>query len=668
MAETKNKQALIDVEYCFDRYFKENFAPILASTAKDLREKQQVEAQKIRQEVSSTMCPMMDTTTGGFPVHTMVADNLVSSGEWNKKKTEDLMIMANEKFFGNKDFMHDYQILVLSYRSALVGAIGKERYAQISKHSESGDLATDYVYNRWQRMMLELLARQRMPQSSLQYILEKGAGGSLIGMLANLETKRFQSSGDQEVEKLAEKLYHPSAGEKISSGALSFLIDFASTAGVGTAGTIGKVALGADAIAQMGLPFLSSDDGLTYEQAVSKEVFGDTSIISRYQSASKRVNPSRSENIHAINQCLSKKMKVQTVMSPIDNEIVKKKALEIRHACEGRGNLLYYISSLYEQKGIVYQKTASIPKWMKEKDDAGLFQSASYFTSLAMEMQEKNKKAVVIGKKQMSYQQVVQRGYDYAHALSMRKAEEKPMQEDGHVSYQASPVNSSPVQAESLSPKSAVSPNSISQKPMTTSLATHQEGLSSWGGMLEGVGLGGFGDIGKNLGYVLAMLPDMLIGLFTGKNKSFRMENCLLPIAAIFGGMFIRNPLLKMLLIGLGGANLLNKAGHEALGTIPEGQRQPREYRRYEDEPLNSRITDPAMKGNTLVANIDNVPSVITIESDMVLDAYYKGVLPLNVLSNAVLHEYDAQRDLLVRNTKLQKQEEVEQERTLCIR
>ena len=35
--------------------------------------------------------------------------------------------------------------------------------------------------------------------------------------------------------------------------------------------------------------------------------------------------------------------------------------------------------------------------------------------------------------------------------------------------------------------------------------------------------------------------------------------------------MFVKNPLLKMMLIGMGGANLLNKAGHEALANKREG-------------------------------------------------------------------------------------------------
>ena len=61
------------------------------------------------------------------------------------------------------------------------------------------------------------------------------------------------------------------------------------------------------------------------------------------------------------------------------------------------------------------------------------------------------------------------------------------------------------------------------------------------------------------------MLPDMIVGLFTGKTKSLNLSNSLLPVASILAGMFVRNPLLKTLLIGLGGMNLVNKVGHEAL-------------------------------------------------------------------------------------------------------
>ena len=81
-------------------------------------------------------------------------------------------------------------------------------------------------------------------------------------------------------------------------------------------------------------------------------------------------------------------------------------------------------------------------------------------------------------------------------------------------------------------------------------------------GCLTSFGLNGISDIGHNIGYVLAMLPDMLVGLFTGKTKSINLKDNMMPIASIVTGMFVKNPILKMILIGMGGLNLLNKAGH----------------------------------------------------------------------------------------------------------
>ena len=171
--------------------------------------------------------------------------------------------------------------------------------------------------------------------------------------------------------------------------------------------------------------------------------------------------------------------------------------------------------------------------------------------------------------------------------------------------------------------------------------------VSGWGEIFDSLGLNGFSDVGKNFGYVLAMLPDMMVGMFTGKSRNLKFGDNMMPIAAIFAGMFVRNPLLKMLLVGLGGANLLNKAGNEALENRDGMKSQPiRQYRKYDDEPLDLRVSQPVMKGNTLVVTIDHVPSVITI-NDEAVDAYYKGNLPLNTLTNAVLRKYDEQQRAL---------------------
>ena len=171
---------------------------------------------------------------------------------------------------------------------------------------------------------------------------------------------------------------------------------------------------------------------------------------------------------------------------------------------------------------------------------------------------------------------------------------------------------------------------------------TTANGNTGGGEDLLGIlGRSGMGDIAGNLGYGMAMLPDILLGVFTGKTQSLNIKDNLLPIASIVAGMFVRNPLLKMLLIGLGGANLLNKAGHEVLRERSEGEmntanRGAAQYRHYPDEPLNPRITNPVLQGNMLVATIDRVPCTIQL-SQTVTDAYRAGALPLNTLANAVL-------------------------------
>lgn len=194
----------------------------------------------------------------------------------------------------------------------------------------------------------------------------------------------------------------------------------------------------------------------------------------------------------------------------------------------------------------------------------------------------------------------------------------------------------------------------ISPEKNTPGGQTDQANMNGWSGLLGTLGLDGMSDITGNLGYVMAMLPDILLGAFTGKTQSLRFGDNLLPIASIVAGMFVRNPLLKMLLVGLGGMNLLNKAGHEALQGRAEGKlqavaRNDVQYRRYADEPLNPRIINPILQGSTLIATIDRVPYTIQL-TPTVADAYRNGALPLNTLANAVLAKSDQLRRIASQN------------------
>ena len=179
-----------------------------------------------------------------------------------------------------------------------------------------------------------------------------------------------------------------------------------------------------------------------------------------------------------------------------------------------------------------------------------------------------------------------------------------------------------------------------------------RDNSNGWDGLLKNFGLDGFGDIGNNLGYVIAMLPDILVGMFTGKTQSLGLKDNMMPIAAVLAGMFVKNPLLKMTLIGMGGANLLNKAGHEALANKQEGNESnvalgsntnAVRYKSYPDEPLNPRITNPVLQENCLVATIDKVPYTIQLP-EHVVGAYQAGALPLNTLANSILAKSDQMR------------------------
>lgn len=173
----------------------------------------------------------------------------------------------------------------------------------------------------------------------------------------------------------------------------------------------------------------------------------------------------------------------------------------------------------------------------------------------------------------------------------------------------------------------------------------NQGDYSGWNNLLGSMGLEGIDDTVNHLGVTLAMLPEMLLGIFTGRTKSIGMnKSTMLPLAAILSGSFIRNPFLKIPLMLWGGANLVNKMGQEAMKEyrhdVGNAQQAGVQFRKYEDEPLNERIKNPRIEGNVIVMDIDNVPRVVTLPNTTAA-AYQSGALPLNTLANAILAKSD---------------------------
>ena len=236
-----------------------------------------------------------------------------------------------------------------------------------------------------------------------------------------------------------------------------------------------------------------------------------------------------------------------------------------------------------------------------------------------------------------------------------KQEETEPVQKEPAIQEQP-PVEQMEPEPQAVPASEETAKKEVAQAPVqeTKETAPEQQAVpeksntGGWQGLLTGLGLNGIGDIGRNAGYILAMLPDILLGMFTGKTQSLGIKDNLVPIASIMAGLFVKNPLLKMTLIGLGGANLINKAGHEQLakrdGVTADPVRQNR-YLQYEDQKMNPRIRDAQIQGNNLIASIDGIPVTVTLP-DKVMEAHAVGALPLGTLANAVLEKCDRMQEV----------------------
>lgn len=354
--------------------------------------------------------------------------------------------------------------------------------------------------------------------------------------------------------------------------------------------------------------------------------------------------------------------------------------------------------------------TRKIPSWMNNIKKQECLRLGNYFYLNAVTAMQHKANGATVNGKWLSNTLLMQRAMDYYNAAAYKdsisrnqKASSQALHSSittpGKVEVNLSSSSKKPVQhstanpgkvevSHSSSPKKSVqhsedkpkqqhhnSPQPImpsqadyyketpTEKPVQTPLAGRS--VSGWEGVLDKHNSNSFSDVSSNLGYVIAMLPDMLINMFTGKNQNFRMENNILPIASIFAAMFVKNPLIKMLMVGLGGASLLKSAGNEVLSYGNPNDNKV--YKKYLDEPLNSRLSEPAIKGSSLFVDIDNIPMVINISKEAAI-AYRDGHLPLNTLANSVLVKYDQQKQTAETNYIINETAEKDMERQVALR
>lgn len=516
--------------------------------------------------------------------------------------------MCKDSILGNKDFVADLQRLAGEWRNAVVEEVGRKRYDELSSKLGT-DLALAYVDHRIEQMMVDRMVRDQMPKGSFDYIIRKGASGSLFGLSQELMKSPLQ----REIEERGEAIYKPSKTEKGAAKGVSFASDVVALGGVYSWGALVRLA-GAEVVfsgLESVLDKKQQKKGLTVDQCVSTGLFGNGSTLSDIRKDSWRIKTYESGYIQSVNGTLSKKMPI----------LKEKPAWETDWSL---GNL---------QNPFLNQGKGFIPL----KFDAMSFTKP---------------KTVDRGKNFSAVPSVIAPGHEQEYldwkAQNDREQARKKQQPP-------QPAGENTEMREQETPDGNDAPDGEEREDEIQK----QDNNDGWANLLQSVGLDGIGDIGRNLPYVIAMLPDMLVGLFTGKTTSVNLKSGMMPLASILVGMFVRNPLLKMVLIGMGGVNLVNKMGHEAIDRKSENNRPAVRYRQYADEELNPRITGAVIRGNTLIATIDNVPCSVTLP-DNAAQAYAAGALPLNTLANAVLARHDRMRAMAEDNYRSM---EIEQER-----
>lgn len=696
MAKGNNYQSFSQVDYCIRQYYSRYMASTIVQEKKLIEKNQNKEFMDAldKEDNRSILAQAADNMHGINSAYRakMIAD---ATGKWNKMSVDDLVKRCEDRWFKDKRFQNDYSTFVSAFYYNLVAQHGGKESKKLFEYAES------YVQHRFQTLIIEQLAKEKVPRNTASYIAKKVFSDSLLAFTMPKFGLKDGELGEK-VNSKAEAMYNPSAITKAAGFAGATLLDTAVTGGFGSASTTIKATLkGVSIVGDYGLrTYLGHKSAKNwsneeYAKSDSKTVFGDENAFKKIQEGSAKYKKGSTEFINNINSALSRKIKIAP-LSISDKARQESNAMLVQH----KGNsakLLSTIKADFTKQCIPYNGNSQVPSWMLTKTSKQNRALASSFYALATEMSKEQKTWIKCGGKKMSFKEVSQRAYDYARAadaidkhhaqLNKRAGFSSETQKalddwdknmaminavdagaSNHKKTKSYHATSSGVSSStgtnSVTQSQGYNPYSQQPQQAPTGNATTSQ-TAGWGNALEQMGLSGFSDVSKNMGYVLAMLPDMLIGMFTGKNPNMKLEDNFLPLAAIFGGMFVKNPLLKMLLLGFGGANLFNNAGHAALKEGYAKTSRAVTYKTYSDEPLNKRISNPVMKGSSMVATIDGKPMVINI-SDNAVDAYERGNVPLNTLANAVLQKYDENNALASRNYELHHQEEnVEQQRGL---
>lgn len=593
MAKPEDIRHFAEIEYCISRYFNCHIRPIMKSEQDALHEAQVKEISEYSRSFAGFMRSFANAMNNQ-PDDTLLY--LRAAGKECSKKSEDYILACNRRITGDRDIQADIQRIACDWRTAVVNEIGRERYDELSGKL-GGDLALAYIDHRIQQMMVDRMIAEKMPKSSFDYIIQKGVSGSLFGLAYEVD----KSPLDREIEERGEAAYNPSSLEKAAAKGISIGSDAVALGGIYSWASLARFAgtevvfTGLEAVLDKDTP-----EGVSVEEVISRAVFGDgANRFTTFRRESLKIKEYENPYLQDINAGFSKKMSLMTE----------------KPLFEPNWEFDFTKPFDYHSQGLP-------------------FNTAGIFATPDKPAQTQRNPSVPL---------VIAPGHEQEYIEFLENTKHGNMTYMNQDNQAAETPGETAVETTSENVSTHAGAESVAESEVHPQ-ETDETNDDRWSGLLQSFGLDGLGDVGRNLPYVIAMLPDMLVGLLTGKTQSIGLRKDMIPIASILMGMFVSNPLLKMVLIGMGGANLFNKVGHEVIGRENGERSRIPQYLQYADQELNPRICNPVLRGNIMVATIDGVPCSVTIP-DNAAAAVEAGALPLNTLANAILARHDSMRD-----------------------
>ena len=439
-----------------------------------------------------------------------------------------------------------------------------------------------------EKKMIDHLIHQQMPKSTVEYILRKAAEGTIFYLPQRARTSSLQDH----INKEAERQYNPSLASEITGNILSWAANAASTGGFG--GFIGQTILD-----------LGVEGGSRIAPGQESKYLEKQKDIAR-----KEVAAANKKKV-TIPRWMLTQMGFERIADATDKQL----GVAVQWAQSN--------ADIYRKKVNTAVNNGS--RTVKSHGD-GNDMSVTDATLRAMQYEAYVK---ALKKEQVSRKEVHNEEQTKASVIAEEPRITSPMVTQS-AQEELSSHNTETVQSNTADTGSV---------PNDTMLGK----FGGWNNLLDAFGLSGAGDTFRYLGVTLANLPDMLLGVFTGRTKSLGLnKSTMMPLAALIGGSFIKNPLLKIPMMLYGGANLINKVGQESLAEYRQenGLTKPARYKQYPNEELNPRISNPHVEGNVLIVDIDHVPRIVTMPPTLA-DAYQSGAIPLNTLANHILAKTD---------------------------